>query len=53
MRKPGDEELQTAATKALLPNAAKIKTFFQIARDLEQVRQQAGSPAFVVQGMKR
>ncbi|CAM9577007.1 unnamed protein product [Scytosiphon promiscuus] len=37
MREPGDEVLQAAATKALLPNAAKIQTFFQIARDLEQL----------------
>lgn len=37
MREPGDEGLQAAATKALLPNVAKIHTFFQLARDLEQV----------------
>ncbi|CAM9354908.1 unnamed protein product [Ectocarpus sp. 12 AP-2014] len=37
MSAPEDTELQSAATKALLPNIKKIKTFFDLARDVEQL----------------
>lgn len=38
MSAPGDEKLESAATAALLPNVEKIKTFFELARSMEQVR---------------
>ncbi|CAN0269936.1 unnamed protein product [Ascophyllum nodosum] len=34
---PGDEELQRATTKALLPNIDGIRTFFELSRDLGQI----------------
>ncbi|CAM9142081.1 unnamed protein product [Ectocarpus sp. 13 AM-2016] len=37
MSAPEDTELQSAVTKALLPNIQKIKTFFDLARDVEQL----------------
>lgn len=37
MSAPEDDELERAATKALLPNVQKIQTFFELARDMEQV----------------
>lgn len=37
MSTPGDEELESAATRALLPNIEKIQTFFELARAMEQV----------------
>lgn len=37
MSAPEDTELQSAVTEALLPNVKKIKTFFDLARDMEQV----------------
>lgn len=36
MSAPGDEELESAATKALLPNVKKIQAFFELARDMDQ-----------------
>lgn len=38
MSAPGDEELENAATTALLPNVSKVKNFFDLARAMEQVR---------------
>lgn len=38
MSAPEDEGLQRAASKALLPNIDKIRTFFELSRDMEQVR---------------
>ncbi|CBJ27279.1 conserved unknown protein [Ectocarpus siliculosus] len=37
MSAPKDTELQSAVTEALLPNVKKIKTFFDLARDVEQL----------------
>lgn len=37
MSAPEDEGLQRAASKALLPNIDKIRTFFELSRDMEQV----------------
>lgn len=37
MSAPGDDGLQLAATKALLPNVDGIRTFFELSRDMEQV----------------
>lgn len=39
MSAPEDTELQSAVTEALLPNVKKSKTFFDLARDVEQVSQ--------------
>lgn len=38
MNAPGDADLESAAAKALLPNVQKIKTIFDLSRDMEQVR---------------
>lgn len=37
MSAPEDEGLQRAASKALLPNIDKIRTFFELSRDMEQM----------------
>lgn len=38
MSAPGDLEMQHAASLALLPNVASVRVFFELSRDMEQVR---------------
>lgn len=38
MAAPEDGDLENAAAKALLPNVQQIRAFFELSRDMEQVR---------------